>query len=99
MNTTGIFISILACALILNNSSFAQQKEILLWPNNPSASKEKSTGAAIIVAPGGGHRELWIDHEGYRVAKWFSDRGIAVFVLKYRLARRSRKLTCGTLAG
>lgn len=45
------------------------------------------TGAAVIVAPGGGHRELWIDHEGYNVAQWLRDRGIAAFVLKYRLAR------------
>ncbi len=29
-------------------------------------SPEKATGAAVIIAPGGGHRELWIDHEGYR---------------------------------
>jgi formylglycine-generating enzyme required for sulfatase activity/acetyl esterase/lipase len=48
---------------------------------------EKATGAAVIVAPGGGHRELWIDHEGYNVARWLSDHGIAAFVLKYRLAR------------
>jgi len=48
--------------------------------------KENSTGAAIIIAPGGGHRELWIDHEGYNPAQWFRDRGIAAFVLKYRLA-------------
>jgi acetyl esterase/lipase len=47
----------------------------------------KSTGAAVIIAPGGGHRELWMDHEGYNVAKWLSDRGVAAFVLKYRLAR------------
>src|SRR5947209_2679647 len=33
----------------------------------------KATGAAVIVAPGGGHRELWIDHEGYDVAAWLSD--------------------------
>jgi acetyl esterase/lipase len=52
-------------------------------------AKEKATGAAVIIAPGGGHRELWIDHEGYNPAKWFSDRGIAAFVLKYRLARDS----------
>jgi acetyl esterase/lipase len=50
-------------------------------------AKEKATGAAVIIAPGGGHRELWITHEGYNPAKWFSDRGIAAFVLKYRLAR------------
>lgn len=50
-------------------------------------TKQTATGAAVIIAPGGGHRELWIDHEGYNPAKWFSDRGIASFVLKYRLAR------------
>jgi endo-1,4-beta-xylanase len=47
---------------------------------------EKATGTAIIVAPGGGHRELWIDHEGHNPARWLQERGIAVFVLKYRLA-------------
>src|SRR5450432_156352 len=50
-------------------------------------AKEKTTGAAVIIAPGGGHSELWIDHEGYNPAKFFSDHGIAAFVLKYRLAR------------
>ena len=50
-------------------------------------AKEKATGAAVIVVPGGGHRELWFTHEGYNVAKWLSDRGIAAFILKYRLAR------------
>jgi acetyl esterase/lipase len=50
-------------------------------------SKENATGAAMIVVPGGGHAELWMDHEGYNVAKWLSDRGVASFVLKYRLAR------------
>lgn len=51
--------------------------------------KEKATGAAVIIAPGGGHRELWITHEGYNVAQWLSERGIAAFVVKYRLARDS----------
>ena len=47
----------------------------------------KANGAAVIIAPGGGHRELWIDHEGYSPAKWLSENGVAAFVLKYRLAR------------
>ena len=47
----------------------------------------KATGAAVIVVPGGGHRELWMDHEGYRVGRWLRDHGVAAFVLKYRLAR------------
>jgi acetyl esterase/lipase len=52
-------------------------------------SKDKNTGAAVIIAPGGGHRELWMDHEGYNVAMWLSERGVAAFVLKYRLAREN----------
>jgi acetyl esterase/lipase len=47
----------------------------------------KATGAAVLVIPGGGHRILAIDHEGYNVAAWLSERGIAAFVLKHRLAR------------
>ena len=50
-------------------------------------SREKATGAGVIVIPGGGHRYLAIDHEGYAVARWSSEHGIAAFVLKYRLAR------------
>jgi acetyl esterase/lipase len=50
-------------------------------------SKETATGAAVVIAPGGGHSELWVDHEGYNVAKWLAERGVAGFVLKYRLAR------------
>lgn len=50
-------------------------------------AKDKATHAAVIVAPGGGHRELWVDHEGHNVARWLSAHGIAAFVLKYRLAR------------
>lgn len=52
-------------------------------------SKEKANGAAVIVIPGGGHRVLAIEHEGYNVAQWLSDRGTAAFVLKYRLARET----------
>lgn len=47
-----------------------------------------ATGAAVIVAPGGGHSELWMDHEGFAVAEWLSSHGVAAFVLKYRLARQ-----------
>ncbi|MGC2791004.1 MAG: alpha/beta hydrolase [Candidatus Sulfotelmatobacter sp.] len=52
-------------------------------------SKENATGAAVVIAPGGGHRELWMDHEGYNVARWLSQHGVAAFVLKYRLARET----------
>ena len=48
---------------------------------------ETATGAAVVIAPGGGHSALWMDHEGYNVARWLSEHGVAAFVLKYRLAR------------
>jgi acetyl esterase/lipase len=44
-----------------------------------------ATGAAVIVAPGGGFLGLAIEDEGLRVARWLSDHGIAAFVLKYRV--------------
>ena len=48
---------------------------------------DKTTGCAVIVAPGGGHRILAISHEGYTVGQWLADHGVAAFVLKYRLER------------
>src|SRR5262245_290917 len=56
-----------------------------LTPYVPDAGK--STGTAVIICPGGGHSKLCLGHEGYALAEWFRDRGIAAFVLKYRLAR------------
>lgn len=49
--------------------------------------KAKATGAAVVVVPGGGHRELWVKHEGENVAQFLADRGIAAVVLRHRLAR------------
>ena len=60
-------------------------QEPTLLPYLPAA--DVATGAAVIVAPGGGHRELWMDHEGYAIGEWLSSHGVAAFVLKYRLAR------------
>jgi acetyl esterase/lipase len=45
----------------------------------------KATGTGVIVAPGGGFRFLSIDSEGHDVARWLVERGIAAFVLKYRV--------------
>ncbi|MCB0602093.1 MAG: alpha/beta hydrolase [Saprospiraceae bacterium] len=48
-------------------------------------SPDKATGASVIICPGGGYWVLAIRHEGHDFAKWFQERGIAAFVLKYRL--------------
>lgn len=49
--------------------------------------KEKATGAAMVVAPGGGHTQLVMEKEGWEIADWLNTNGIAAFVLKYRLAK------------
>ena len=50
-------------------------------------AKEKATGAAVVVVPGGGHRELWVKHEGENIAEYLAERGVAAVVLRHRLAR------------
>lgn len=48
-------------------------------------AKDKATGAAVMICPGGGYAILAAEHEGSELAEWFKERGIAAFVLKYRL--------------
>lgn len=49
--------------------------------------KERATGAAVVICPGGGYGHL-ADHEGRPVAEWLNSVGVTVFVLKYRLGPR-----------
>ena len=60
--------------------------------HNPSITvylppREKATGAAVLICPGGGHRTLVYNAEGRDPALYLNSLGIAAFVLKYRLAR------------
>jgi len=62
--------------------------------NNPSLTvflppKEKANGAAVLICPGGGFRELVFQAEGVAPAHYFNDLGVAAFVLKYRLPRET----------
>ena len=45
----------------------------------------RGDGTAVIVAPGGGYHALSINSEGADVARWLATRGVAAFVLRYRL--------------
>jgi acetyl esterase/lipase len=63
--------------------------------HNPSitvypAPADKATGTAVIVCPGGGHRELVITAEGKEAAEYLNSIGVTAFVLKYRLANEER---------
>jgi endo-1,4-beta-xylanase len=65
-----------------------------ITPFLPAA--DRATGAAVIIAPGGGNMFLTIDREGYDLARWLAARGVAAFVLKYRLARDTANLASGS---
>jgi acetyl esterase/lipase len=65
-------------------SMFARNVTVAtLRPFLPDPSK--ATGAAVIIAPGGGFRALSMENEGWNVARALADKGVAAFVLKYRL--------------
>src|SRR6476660_10041393 len=60
--------------------------------HNPSITvylppPDKATGAAVVICPGGGHRELVFNAEGVEPATFLNSIGVAAFVLKYRLTR------------
>jgi acetyl esterase/lipase len=45
----------------------------------------RNTGAAVLICPGGGFMTRAVDHEGVLIANWFRSRGVAGFVLRYRI--------------
>lgn len=49
----------------------------------------KANGTAVIIAPGGGHRELVFNAEGVEPAQYLANLGVTCFVLKYRLFREA----------
>lgn len=48
-------------------------------------SPEKATGVAVVICPGGGFVDNWLDREGNDLALWLKKQGVASLVLKYRL--------------
>lgn len=78
----------------------------LLWPNGAPGAKggaeadkpsltvflpaSNPTKTGVVIAPGGGYAMLAIEKEGYAFAKWLNARGVAAFVLKYRLGPEYR---------
>lgn len=53
--------------------------------------RNKATGTGVIIAPGGAFVALAIDLEGNKVAKWLQEKGIAAFVLKYRIMEKRQE--------
>ena len=50
--------------------------------------KEKDTGAAVLICPGGGYWNLFWELEGEEVASWLTSLGVTGIILKYRVPRR-----------
>ena len=50
-------------------------------------AEKSESGAAVMICPGGGYTMLAMDHEGEQVAKWFNERGVHAFILKYSLGK------------
>lgn len=56
------------------------------------APKDKATGCAIIVAPGGGYSILAMNHEGTEVCEWLNALGVTAILLKYRVPKREMQM-------
>ena len=77
-------------ALTGTDQEFADERSILYQVSRPTLTvflppDSLANGTAVIICPGGGYRALVIGREGLQVAKAFNERGVAAFVLKYRL--------------
>jgi len=98
-----ILPTILAAALAHAQRPPAPKVE-LLWPDgapgalgndesdrpNLTVYLPQSNGvqSGVVVCPGGGYGMLAVDHEGKQIAEWLNARGVAAFVLRYRLGPR-----------
>ncbi len=93
-----------ASFLAAQSSPSATPTPILLWPNGapgalgatdldkptitPYLPAQNPTHTGIVICPGGGYEHLATDKEGTKVAQWLNERGVAAFVLTYRLGPR-----------
>ncbi|MEA3208774.1 MAG: hypothetical protein QOE70_1831 [Chthoniobacter sp.] len=75
-NTSGKSADRLLNTLNIHNPTI----EVHLAPADPP-----NTGAAVIVAPGGGHKILWVGPEGYDLVPFFAKVGVSTIVLRNRL--------------
>lgn len=65
-----------------NNTAVIRVTEPTIRVFHPA--KDKNTGIALIICPGGGYNVVEVGHEGYQVAEKLQEMGITAVVLKYR---------------
>lgn len=64
--------------------SYVSEPTYMFFP----AIKEKNKGIGLVIFPGGGLKNIWLDKEGTDVAFWLSEQGITCMVVKYRTNRK-----------
>lgn len=67
--------------------SYVSEPTYMIFP----ANKENNKNIGLIIFPGGGFKNIWIDKEGTDVALWLSQQGITCMVVKYRTNRKDNK--------
>jgi acetyl esterase/lipase len=65
--------------------SFVSEPTYMIFP----ANKEKNKNIGLVIFPGGGLRNVWLDKEGTDIALWLSEQGITCMVVKYRTNRKN----------
>ncbi len=99
--TAAVVVALMMAVNRAQGAEVAAGKTLLLWPNGapgakgtadadkPSLTvflpKSNATKTGVVVVPGGGYTHLSMDKEGFDIARWLNERGVAAFVLKYRL--------------
>jgi acetyl esterase/lipase len=73
-----------------NKASPSGLNRVYTFVSKPSYSIHQpaegtANGVGLVICPGGGFRELWLDREGHDLALWLKARGVTSLVLKYRL--------------
>ena len=77
----------------IHESPFAGPTKLITNVSKPTltvyhAPKDKNTGTAMVICPGGGYHNLYWDLEGEEVAAWLNSVGMTGIILKYRCPRR-----------
>lgn len=84
-----------------SNETEIREQGNILWYRKVSVptlevylpTKQNATGTGVIICPGGGYQGLAYDWEGTDIAKAFNARGMAAFVLKYRMPQSQSVVT------
>ncbi len=87
-----------------NGMTQPEEKFNGVWVRNVSEAEmyvylpeKNNSGTAVIICPGGGYGMEAMDHEGYNIASWLKEKGVAGIVLKYRLPYGHKDIPSGDL--